>query len=423
MADPQGVPSDTDDAATGPNSQATGTFAEHVAVAAPIRRRGGIPLSTWAQTRGGGIWLDALWVWGATRLLFLVLTYLIPALLKKGSAHFGSVLAPFAAWVTQDGYHFAEIARNGYGGALWRTGFWPLFPLLEHVAGPLFGGNYGLAGIAIANLAFLGALVVLRALAGNVLGAEGGRRAILYLALFPTAFYFFAPYSESLFLLLSIGSFAAMRSRRWLLAGVLGGLATLTRSAGVLLLAPFAVEFVLAWRASRARWWQLASAALIPAGVGVYSLYLKVAFGRPLAFQSSEQVWNRGLQPPWAIFVYTFTGLSANPSGHLVTWLHTLLNFVVLLAFGVLAVLAVRVLPPSFAVYAIVTALYLLVFPVSNPSVATQSDARYVLTMFPAFLVLAAWRRPARLHETLLMWMPAVLAVLCAEFLLGLANG
>ena len=376
----------------------------------------------WLRSPAGHIWTDAAWVWLATRALFLTLTYLIPGLLQKGGSHSSGFLGPLNAWATQDGYHFAQIAQYGYT-PIWRTAFWPLFPLSERIFGPLFGDNYGLAGMFVANVAFFGALVALRALTERELGVAAAQRTMLYIAIFPTAFYFFAPYSESLFLMLTVCSFAALRSRHWLLAGALGCLATLTRSAGVLLLAPFAIEFLLALRARKAQWFQGFSALLIPLGVGIYSLYLQLAYGQPLAFEASEQWWSRGLQPPWAIFIYAVRGVTTSHSANRITWLHTLLNLLVLVVFAVLAVLSARTLPPSFAAYALALALYFMLFPVTDPAVATQSDARYVLMMFPAFMTVAAWRKPLRLPETLLLWMPAVLAILSASFVLGLANG
>ena len=48
------------------------------------------------------------------------------------------------------------------------------------------------------------------------------RKAIVYLAIFPTAFFFFAPYSESLFLLLTLIAFREARRDRWGVAAVAG---------------------------------------------------------------------------------------------------------------------------------------------------------------------------------------------------------
>ena len=225
----------------------------------------------WSETPRGTIWRDAAWIWLLTRVLFVMLSLLVPALLLPNAA--GDLERAITRWGQQDAGHFAYIAAHGYY-PLYRTAFWPLFPGLEHVLGPVTADNYLLAGILVANAAFFGVLVALRRLVERELGREVARRAILYLAIFPTAFYFFAPYSESLFLFLAICSFAAMRERRWWLAGLLGLFATLTRSAGALLLVPFAVEFYLALRARKAHWWEAAWATLIPAAAGLYTAYL-----------------------------------------------------------------------------------------------------------------------------------------------------
>src|SRR5260370_18121499 len=76
-------------------------------------------------------------------------------------------------------------------------------------------------------------------MAGDTLGELVGRRLLLYLCIFPTAFFFFAAYNESLFLLFTASSFLAMRRQQWWLAGILGLFAALTRSAGIFLVIPY----------------------------------------------------------------------------------------------------------------------------------------------------------------------------------------
>ena len=76
------------------------------------------------------------------------------------------------------------------------------------------------------------------------------RRTVVYLAIFPTAFFFFAPYSESLFLLLSLSAFREASNDRWPTAAIAGVLAAMTRSIGIVL-APALV--VMAFERHRAR--------------------------------------------------------------------------------------------------------------------------------------------------------------------------
>jgi Gpi18-like mannosyltransferase len=64
------------------------------------------------------------------------------------------------------------------------------------------------------------------------------RRSVICLAVFPTAYYLVAGYTESLFLALTLGAFLAALKRRWLVAGSLAYLASLTRLQGAVLLLP-----------------------------------------------------------------------------------------------------------------------------------------------------------------------------------------
>ncbi len=365
---------------------------------------------TWVQ-----VWLDALYVFVATRVLFLGLTYLAPALLGNGNTKL-TVLGALRSWFTQDATHFSHIAQFGYD-AWWRTAFFPLFPLLEHIFAPLFGGDYGMAGLVIANASYLGTLVVLRDLIGRDFEPDVARRTILYLSIFPTAFYYFAPYSESLYLLLSIGAFSALRRRQWWLAGALGGLAVLARSQSIALLVPFAVELIAAVRYGVARWWQILWAALIPAGLGVYAAYLAVLFHDPLAFSHAQAYWDRGLHWPWESLTLSIGVLTSGGKFSSVVLTHLLLNLGAIVVFIALAVPVVRRLPRSYGLYAVTLLLYFLLFSVQYGAVSTQGDGRFVAGLFPIFVLVALWGRNQRVHELLIIGQVALLTLLSLHFL------
>src|SRR5205085_10101646 len=106
------------------------------------------------------------------------------------------------------------------------------------VVGRAFVGHYVLAGIAISLAAAFGAFLLLYRVAEERLGADGGRRAVLYLALFPFALFLQAVYSESLYLLLTLAAFVLAERRRIAWAGVVVGLAVLARPTGLALVPP-----------------------------------------------------------------------------------------------------------------------------------------------------------------------------------------
>src|SRR5262245_35677729 len=109
-------------------------------------------------------------------------------------------------WARWDAVHFLRIAEHGYSAT--EAAFYPLYPALVAVAGRALGGHYVLGGILISLAATLGAFILLERLAEQRLGGNGARRAVLYLAIFPTAFFLQAVYSESLYLFLCLAAFA-----------------------------------------------------------------------------------------------------------------------------------------------------------------------------------------------------------------------
>lgn len=370
----------------------------------------------WATTHWGRVWVDVLIMFALSRLLFLALSYLAPALiLAPTQRHPQGLLGPVRLWFTQDAAHFIYIAQHGYD-QWWRTAFFPLFPLGEHALAPIFGGDYGFAGLVISNAAFLGALVILRELLERDFGADVAHRATLYLVIFPTAFYFFAPYSESLFLFFGIGSFAAARQRRWWLAGLLGGIATLTRSQAVLLAIPFAWELFMAWRQKAAHPLQALWGALIPAGVVIYAGYLGVIFHDPLIFSTAQQYWTRSLQWPGQSIVVTIQTLTTTHESSVLI-AHMALNLVAIVTFIALSVVVVRRLPLSYGFYTVATLLLILLVAPTYGAVALQSSGRFVATLFPVFVLLAQWSRRPRLHEAFVIAQVAALTLLSIHFM------
>ena len=207
------------------------------------------------------------------------------------------VLAPLARW---DSVWYLTIADSGYEGSKARAAFFPLYPLLVRAVGTLFGGSHAallVAAFLVSLAAFLAALVLLYRLAELELGRSLARPVLLLLALFPAAVYFGAPYSESLFLLLAVGAFYAARTGSWAWAGACAGLASATRSAGLLLVIPLAMIW---WgtrprRASDAAWLLLA-----PLGIAAYAAWLGLAEGDALRFLDVQEAWSRHLAVPLA---------------------------------------------------------------------------------------------------------------------------
>jgi hypothetical protein len=126
-------------------------------------------------------------------------------------------------WARWDSDWYLRIAEDGYAESPSSApAFFPLYPALVGGLGRLLAGHYVLAGVLISLAACLAGFLLLYRLATARMGEEGARRALLYLALFPTALFLQAVYSESLYLALVLGAFLLAERGRWLGAGAVG---------------------------------------------------------------------------------------------------------------------------------------------------------------------------------------------------------
>jgi hypothetical protein len=347
---------------------------------------------------------DALAAWLGQRLLLLALVWLVQRFTSRPS-----LASLYRVWTLWDAGHYAQIAATGYRDHS-QAAFYPLFPLIARALAPLVGGDPALAGILIANAACLAAFALLRLLVEQDLGPAVARRTLLYLALFPTGMFFAAGYTESLFLLLAIGAFLALRARRWLVAGLLAALATLTRATGLVLALPIAVA---AFEAYRLRWARLSGlrgwerlrastalgAALLPLAAYIgFQLMLDATFGLPGAQQRAEaQFWGRQPDWPWvgiirsiALFVSGYPSVVATDLLFAVLWLVIAVSMVWPSA---------RPLPRAYVVYVWGALALALIMPVRGGSDVVSpltSLPRYMLVAFPCCVRLAQWSLDSR---------------------------
>jgi hypothetical protein len=323
-------------------------------------------------------------------------------------------------WARWDSDFFLRIAQNGYDDA--SAAFHPLYPALIAVLGRAFFGHYILAGLVVSLLCCLGSFVLLHRLAKQRLDAEGARRSVLYLAVFPMALFLQAVYSESLFLLLVLAAFALAERNHFAGAGLVAGLAILTRAAGLALLPALAL---LAWR-HRDRLRALARVALAVPVAAIYPLVLWQQVGDPWAFTDAQDRWHRHLSHAgpfggiWDGLVAGWRGLEQFVVGHgthvpAANPMHAAAEnvqaLVFLAVFLALTVVAWRRFGAPYGLFAALS----LAIPLSYPSSRWPllSLPRFGLVIFPLFLALAAVTatRP-RLHTAV---------VACSALGLGIA--
>jgi hypothetical protein len=283
--------------------------------------------------------------------------------------------------IAAEGYH-AEPVREAFRD--WA--FFPLYPLITRAASVLTLGDISIAGVLVANVAFIAALVVLYRLAHDHLGHDGAVRSLAFVAFAPGAVAFAMAYSDSLFLLLSAGSVLAAERRRWWLMAVLYGLACLTRLQGLILAIPLAIliaeanggwRSIAAWRTPRLLW--LAAGPLV---FGAFATYLGAAFGDPLGMLHAQQAWSNIGRPE-----------TGNTTPVLDRFDPIVLTLVGILVLYVFLFVFIRVDRMAVAHRALAVAMFGVTFvSMFMNTTLIQSFARYMAVVWPFSWVLASRR-------------------------------
>lgn len=297
-----------------------------------------------------------------------------------------------------DVVHYATIAQDGYLHAPFdlsdrrshEFAFFPLFPLLLWLLGHLTA-DVILWSAALSNLFFFLALILLYKLTLEFGYDESvASRTLFYLAAFPVSYFFSAPFTESLFVLLTVGSFYAAKRERWWVAGVVGLLAAATRLTGVLLLPAL---LVLSWQMYRSLpVKKILGLLLIPFGLFAYMFYSWWLSGDALAFKHAAEAWNR---KPSLFFVNALFQYLMHPQTIADAWnIHWLSVAAALLCFFCVFVLARR-REWALAVYTLMS----VVLPLSSG--VLQSMGRYTMGFFPVFIALGIVARSERWDQTI----------------------
>lgn len=219
-----------------------------------------------------------------------------------------------------DGASYLTIARDGYLSS--QLGYFPFYPwvikFFSQFTRILFQHTYFvLLAEVISNVAFLFALILFSKMLALDKQKKIGLLLLLIVFLFPTSFYYGAAYNDSLFLLFATLSIYLGRKKHWVLASIIGGIATLTRLNGLALFFFLLAEYFLqmnpdtqflkkklnvkAWIQALQKTFslrkilqdKLIAVFLIPLSFIGYLSYIHVQFGSFYRLFSSMEAWDQ----------------------------------------------------------------------------------------------------------------------------------
>jgi hypothetical protein len=252
-------------------------------------------------------------------------------------------------------------------------------------------------GLLISNLCLLGGLSLLYVIVTRIMGRDNqsARQAVLLMLLFPAGFFFSCFYTEGLFLLLSVGAFYFALGGKWPLAGLLGGLAALTRLQGVVLLLP------LLWIYMDYTGWQFRGfqadalwLGLVPAGLGLHVYQVYTLSGSLATILQAQDAWSK---PAWFSPAQLLAQLNSDYAPVM------RIDTAIAAVFLICAVILLWKRPTrAIGVYT----LAMLAVPLAGGRLV--SLGRFMAVLFPAFIVLGSANRPRWLVNFLYMLFFAV---------------
>ena len=271
---------------------------------------------------------------------------------------------------------YLRDAQSGYNTIIdnkaSNLGDFPLYPLSIRYLGTALSIDYRLAGFLISNIALFLSVLVFYRLVQFDFSKKIAERSVWYLLIFPVSFFFTMVHTESLFLLLSLLVFYFALKKKWLMCGIIGFLAALTRVEGVLLFIPMLWEYFHQEKKVRPN---IVSLALIPAGLAVFFLYHYFLVGDFFAFLKIQKSWDRTL--------FDFSNIIPSfSSGPQIAHSSFEIFFVVVLLAACLLAFSKRIRTSYFLYIIASVALPLLTGTFENM-------ARYGLVIFPIYIVFA----------------------------------
>lgn len=401
---------------------------------------------------------DAWRAWAGSRLLVLAAAAIGAVLFPFGptaqtaspvfTEPFGSwplgdlldfLLGPFIRW---DAIWYVQIAHDGYtpdhlSGVTVdaRPAFFPVYPMLARLLGGFAGvGAAVVVACAISLVALLATLYLLHRLVTLELGSSAARASVMLLAFSPVAYFLSAPYTESLFLLETVGAFYAARRGRWAVAGALGALASATRGVGVMLL----VGLLLLYLYEDRRIGALAAdvrrgigrlgprrrpgasilwLGLAPLGLVAYSVYLRAEVGDAQAWRHREGFFGRpdlvnpleGIRRGTEAAFDALRGTAPDDLQFSIVFAWCVLVFALVALVGVF-----RTLPVAYGVYSLALLVPALCAPYVDAPLANLP--RYYLVAFPLYVWLGYACERRGMTDRVVLGFAASLSVLTAGF-------
>lgn len=363
-------------------------------------------------------------------LIFRILIYIIstvPVALFTSSEHLD-----FASWLNQ----WKQWDANGYnnmilGGYKEMTGdngeyltlvFFPLYSFIGRILNFAIN-NTQISAIITSSLCYAGACCFLYKLVILDYGKSAAKKAVLYISIFPFGFFFGAMMTESTFFLTTAATLYCIRQHNWIMAGICGIFASLSRISGIAVIFPAVIEFIEYYNLFgmfREKKIKEAFSLILKKGLWIFLSLLGILIflycnysltGNWFEFlELDKTIWNQQ-SCYFGKCIITIWNEIISPSRSVMVkagvFIPDLLSIFLVLASAVYGTKRSRSMYMT----------YLIVYFVMNTSITwPMSIPRYMLCAIPMFIFLADF---SERHEKAHLWITVIFAVMFGIYMTG----
>lgn len=340
------------------------------------------------------------------RLLFLGISYIALHIFEspKHLLSLNKFLDEITEWdcnnyyrISKYGYNYWQ--ENGYKTTL---AFFPLYPFISYLLNFIVR-NTKLSLLLVSIISYSIGCCYLYALVTKEFNKKIAKRTLLYISIFPFAFFFGTMMPESLFFLLTCMTLYYISEHKYFIASITGFLTVTSRLQGILIIIPFVIEVINHYKIldliKNKKWRQLKTPLLkllyLPIyflGFMVYLLCNYICTGNAFYFLIlQEKIWTHHFSYPSVSLTYTIDKINfltkyylENSSILFLTWIPQLLVFVLCI---ITLIYGVKRINEKYTLYLL---FYLFI---SYASSFLISGGRYMSLAVPMFIILAIFTK------------------------------
>ncbi|MDR1101611.1 MAG: glycosyltransferase family 39 protein [Clostridiales bacterium] len=297
----------------------------------------------------------------------------------------------FMRW---DGLHYSNIAAQGYGEFnSFNYAFFPLYPILINLLNRLTNVGYFQSAIYISRVAFFIFIIILY---NTVKKRHDSKRAlytVISASLFPGAFFYIAPYTESLFVLLALVTFLSCEKERWLCASICVMFACSLKFLGVILIPIVIIEYLHKYRRIYPNFLFF---LLMPLGLGGYMYFLYQETGNALYFSFCETAYSRfKALPPLPLIksvknlITAIKSQAYTAASDFILFKNYLMETVFSITNIICIIFSYKKIERKYFLYCILA--FIIPFSTFVGAEGLSGMIRYSLALFPLFFMFGEW--------------------------------